>query len=174
MHTNWFGEASFGLEKQEFGENEIFEFGQWRLIFSRLLLWVRESSGKWTKDRPQCLFFKSCQSEGNWLITPTAHLILVLLKFVLLLSHFQFAFSNILLTSHFPKYLIARCSRKDTFYLVLSISFLSHFSTQKKKKKTLHSLSLFLNKEFYYINLTFFFWILSIFNTHTRVEGRRS
>ena len=72
MHTNWFGEASFGLEKQEFGENEIFDTGQWRLIISRLFLWVRERSGKWAKDRPQCLFFKSCQSEGNWLITPTA------------------------------------------------------------------------------------------------------
>ena len=70
---NWFLIKSMETSLLQFvGENEIFDVGQLRLIISRLLLWVRESSGKWAKHRPQCPFFKSCQSEGNWLTTPTA------------------------------------------------------------------------------------------------------
>ena len=134
MHTNWFGEASFGLEKQEFGENEIFDVGQWRLIISRLLLWVRESSGKWAKHRPQCLFFKSCQSGGNWLTTPTAPPFSL---FCWNLFYYFHIFNLHFLIFYFPA----------TFQIISSLGVLinTHFLSSAIN---LSPLSLFLNKEF--------------------------
>ena len=147
MHTNWFGEASFGLEKQEFGENEIFEFGQWRLTISRLLFWVRESSGKWAKDRPQCLFLKSCRSEGNWLTTPTAP---SLSLFCWNLFYYFHIFNLHFLIFYFPATFqnISSLGVLITTHFLSSAINLSPLLFLKKKKPLSSLLSLFLNKEF--------------------------